>query len=381
MFLWCSGCFGHKIAIENGFRLRENSGAPMLVPTSVQSSGPGNFQRSTLVLPGGSASAKGQVGDQCAINGEIFSLHSALPLDSRHWIVRSPSISGWNKLAREIDIEWQWTIFMRGLARMNENGCFPPGLTALEIRAAIAQRIPLPASEVPLFFYSEERIGFIDLAPGMEVRLQQFLPPSKSISAGSKGTIRPVNYWAANYEVIARRGEGVRLKLTRKVQEGSNGVSGSEVKDFFSLSQQFAETQVLRLFLEGIYGKREVSDGILIGASKEGQLDALTDLIHQSDPAKCMNYQGTLCTEFPRGAPSLYYAVRVNGHWTACLFGASLAAFLRPFPQPEQMKALEAGKVFRRLNRDHYAEINFPHNENGASELLLLPGDRIEWRH
>jgi hypothetical protein len=220
MLLCCSGCFGHKIAIGHGFRLRENGGKSMLVPTDGQSSNPGNFQTATLVLPGGSATAKDQVSHQCTINGEIFSLPSASPVDSRHWIVQSPSISGWNTLASEINIDSQWKIFTRGLARMNENGCFPSGLTALAIRAAIAQRIPLPATEVPLFFYSDRGIGFTDLAPGMEVRLQQFLPAGKSIDARSKGTLR---MWVANYEVIPRHGEGVRLKLTRKVQRGPNG--------------------------------------------------------------------------------------------------------------------------------------------------------------
>ncbi|HEX4029871.1 MAG TPA: hypothetical protein VHX20_05865 [Terracidiphilus sp.] len=383
MLLCCSGCFGRKIAIENGFHLSENGGAPMLVPANSQSSDPGNFQTSTLVLPGRSASAKDQVSHQCTINGEIFSLRSASPQDSRHWIVRSPSISGWNTLAREIDIDSQWKIFTRGLARMNENGCFPSGLTAFEIRVAIAQRIPLPANQVPLFFYSDREIGFIDLAPGMEVRIQQFLPAEKSISARSKATSRmgPANYWAANYEVIPRHGEGVRLKLTRKVRSSPNGGSGSEEKELLSLSQRFAQTPVLRLFLEGVYGERRVSNGMLIGASNQRQLDALTDLIHQSDPAKCTNYQGTVCTEFPLGALNFFYTVWVNGHRTSCLFGASLAALLRPLPRPEQKMALESAQVSRRLNRDHYAEIHFPRTENGARQLLLLPGDRIEWKH
>ncbi len=383
MLLCCSGCFGHKIAIDNGLRIRENSGTPMLVPTNGQSSGLGNFQTSTLVLPSGSASARDQASHQCTINGEIFSLRSASSLDSRYWIVRSPSTSGWYTLASEIDIYSQWKIFTRGLARMNENGCFPSGLTALQIRAAIAQRIPLPANEVPWFFYSEQRIGFIDLAPGMEVRLQQMLPTRKSISTRSRGTFRTwaANYWAANYEVMPRQGEGVRLKLTRKVQRGPNGGSGSEEKKLLSLSQRFAQTPVLRLLLEGIYGKHEASDGILIGASTQRQLDALTDLIHQNNPAKCINYDGTVCTEFPLGVPSLYYTVWVNGHRTSCLFGTSLAALLISLPGPEQTMALESAQVFRRLNFDHYAEIYFPRTESGATQLLLLPGDRIEWRH
>jgi hypothetical protein len=384
MLLCCSGCFSHKIAIENGLRLRENNGAPMLVPTNGQSSGAGNFQTSTLVLPGGSGIAKDQVSHQCAVNGEIFSIRSAPPLDSRHWIVRSPSISGWNTLVRQIDIDSQWRTFTCSLARMKENGCFPPGLTVLEIRAAVAQRIPLPANQVPLFFYSDQWMEFIDLAPGIEVRLQQFMPAGNSISARSKGAIQmqTPDYWAANYEVVRRHGEGVRLKLTRKVEKGPKGGAGPEEKELLSLSERFAQTPVLRLFLEGADGKREISGGILIGASSQREVDALTDLIHQGNPEKCVHYQGTVCTEFPLGAaPNPFYIIRVNGHRTSLLFGASLASLLRSLPRPQQMTALESARVFRRLNRDHYGEIDFPHTENGATQLLLLPGDRIEWRH
>ena len=378
LLLSCSGCFHHEFAIENGFRLIENGGAPMLVPTDSQSSDLGNFQTSTLVLSGGSAAAKDQVNHQCSINGDIFSLRSSSPQDSRYWIVRSPSISGWDTLASKVDIGSQWKMFTRGLARMNENGCFPSTLTALEIQVAIAQTIPLPADEVPLFFYSDKGIGFTDLAPGMEVRLHGFLPTAKSISAQSQD---PPRMWVASYKVIPRHGKGARLKLTRRVQRGPDGDSGPEDRELLSLSQRFAQTPVLRLFLEGVYGTGQVSHGILIGASNQRQLDALTDLIHQSDPAKCMNYQETVCTEFPLGALTLFSAVWVDGRRTSCLFGSSLAALSGCQPRPEQTRALESAQVFRRVNPDHYAEIDFPHNKDGAAQLLLLPGDRVEWRH
>jgi hypothetical protein len=378
MLLCCSGCFHHKITIVNGFHLIENGGASMLVPTDSQSSDPGNFQTSTLFLWGGSAGTKDQVKHQCFINGEVFSLHSASFQDSRYWIVRSPSISGWDTVASKIDIDSQWKMFTRGLARMNENGCFPSALTALEIRVAIAQTIPLPADEVPLFFYLDKGIGFTDLAPGMEVTLHGFLPTAESISARSQV---PPRMWVASYEVIPRHGKGVRLKLTRSVQRGPDGDSGPEDKELLSLSQRFAQTPVLRVFLEGVYGTGQVSHGILIGASNQRQLDALTDLIHQSDPAKCMNYQGTVCTEFPLGALTLFSTVWVNGRRSSCLLGSSLAALSRCQPRPEQTMALESAQVFRRVNANHYAEINFPRNKDGAEQLLLLPGDRVKWRH
>ena len=209
----------------------------------------------------------------------------------------------------------------------------------------------------------------------MEIGLQKFLPIGKSISEQSED---PPGMWAATYEVVARQGGGVRLKLTRKVQRGPNSGSGSEEKELLSLSQRFAQTPVLRLFLEGVYGKGHVSNGLLIGASRQSQLDALTDLIHQSDPAKCMDSEGTVCTEFPLGALSLVFTVWVNGHRTSCLLGTSLANLLRSPSRPKQTMALESVHVFRRLNLDHYAEIDFPHTESGADQLRLLPGDRIE---
>jgi hypothetical protein len=227
-----------------------------------------------------------------------------------------------------------------------------------------------------LFFYSDHAIGFTDLAPGMEVRLQRFLPTAKSISAQG-----PPRMWVASYEVIHRHGKGVRLKLTRKVQRGPDGDSGSGGKELLSLSQRFAQTPVLRLFLEGVYGTGQVSHGIPIGASNQRQLDALTDLVYQNDPAKCMNYQATVCTEFPLGALSLFSTISVNGRRTSCLFGSSLAALLKSLPRSEQTTTLESLQVFRRVNPDHYAEVYFPRNKDGAAQLLLLPGDRVEWRH
>ena len=375
--LCCSGCFHHKVATEDGFRLLENGGAPMLVPTEGQSSDPGNFQTTTLVLPGGSAGAKDQLNPQCIINGDVFSLRSASPMDSRHWIVRSPSISGWDTLPGTMDIGSQWKIFTRGLARMDENRCFPAGLTALEMRVAITRRIPLPAEEVPVFFYADQGMGFTDLAPGMEIRLQRFLPAPMSNHARSQ---QPPRMWVASYAVIPRPGKGVGLKLTRTIQRHPNADPGAEEKELLSLAQRFARTRVLRLFLEGVYGTGQVSHGILIGASSQRQLDALTDRIHQNDPAKCVDEQGTVCTELPLGAVSLLSTVWVNGRRTSCVFGSSLAALSRCQPRPEQTLPLESAQVWRRVNPRHDAEIDFPHNQEGIAHLLLLPDDRVEWR-
>ncbi|KAA6461993.1 hypothetical protein DYQ86_10195 [Acidobacteria bacterium AB60] len=376
--LCCAACSHPKIAREPGFRLLENGDAPMLVPADTPTSNPGDFQTTTLVLPGSSAAARNPANPPCSIDGEVFSLRPASPPDKRSWIIRSPSISGWDALAGRFEMSAQWKSFTRALDRLPEDACFPAGLTTLEMRVAVAQRIPLPTNQVALFLYSDQGTGFADLSPGMEIRLQRFLPPAGSSGANSEG---PRQIWVAGYEVVPRPGKGVGLKLARRPRHNAAPDAGAEAGELLSLAQRFGQTPVLRLFLEGVYGTGKVSHGILIGASTQTQIDALTQLIHQSDPARCLNSQGTVCMEFPLGAVSLSSSIFINGRQTPCLFGESLAALLRDRPQPEQTTIFQSLQVLRRVQPGRYAAIDFPRTLEGAAQLVLLPGDKITWQH
>jgi hypothetical protein len=373
----CSGCFPKKITMEYGYRLTDSSGAPMLVPAGSRISNQGDFQTSIIVFPGSSAGGKLPPSSPCGIDGEVFTLHPASPSDSRRWVLRSPNLAGWNTLAGEFDIDSQWRTFTLQLARMKKNGCFPAALSAVRIRSSIAQCIPLPAYQVPSFFYSERGMASIDLAPGMEVRLQQILAPANSIRS-SKGSFRML---LAGYDVVSRPGEGVRLKLAQKNQSGTRTAPASEAKDFFALSRRFAAAQSLRLLLKGFSANHQASDAILIGASNDSDLDSLSRIILEKDPAACVEYHDTVCISFPRDALSLFSTIRINGRRASYPFGSPFGAFLRSLPPTQQAQALQSARVYRRLSRGHNAEIEFPRTPGGASELLLLPGDRIQWKH
>ncbi len=136
-------------------------------------------------------------------------------------------------------------------------------------------------------------------------------------------------------------------------------------------------------FLQGLseekQGKQEF-DPILIGDSDTAKLDALTDLIRQRDTLKCVDRPGTACIDFPHGSISLFSTVWVNGHKTTCSFGAPLIFLLFPLPPQKQAKALESIRVMRRLDLGHYADIQIMRTPDGARQVLLLPGDRIEWK-
>jgi hypothetical protein len=350
----------------------------MLVPTAVQTTDAGGFQTVMLTLPSGSSTEKTHEHDDCAIRGVTFSMHSGPGSDRRSWVIRSPSTSGWDELSGAIDIEAQWNLFVRDLARMVDRGCFPPGVTSESIRTAIAKRIPLPTNLVPTFMYSDQGERFVNLAPGMQVRIQKVLPTNKSLSPGAGKTLRILNLI---YDVVSRPGEGIRLRLNRGSENTHAASLGTQDRPFLTLDQRFARTSVLRLFLQGFSQGESESDAILIGASDATQLDVLTDLIRQRDPVACMSFPGAACIDLPHGSVSLFAMIWINGRRTASPFGTSLASLLFLLPPSKLAGALKSVQVMRQLSPDRYGGIEIPRTEEGVRQVLLLPGDKIAWNN
>jgi hypothetical protein len=276
--LCCSGCLQHKVTLSSGYRIDDKSGIPMLLPSGLQEVTSGEFQTVTVTLPAGTAETKGRVGDNCAIRGNVFSMRPGSSSDNNSWVVQSPSASGWGRVSGETDVYAQWRLFVRDLVRVRDQGCFPSSLSAQFVRSAIAARIPIPADEVPIFMYSDQGERFINLVPGMEVRIQQVLSTEKAASSGADNS--PLISTLV-YDVSSEDGGGVRFMRNRS-QEGKHSAPlGSKDNEALTLDQRFAGASVLRLFLAGISEKESKSDPVLVGASDAGQLDAVTELVGQ----------------------------------------------------------------------------------------------------
>lgn len=378
--MFCSGCLQHRVSIGEGYRIEDSGGTPMLVPNALQNNKPGEFQTVVVKFSAGRTDAKTRVGGDCAIHGAVFSLQPSSSSNNRSWVVRSPSTSGWDTVSGEADVDSQWKLFIGDLAHMHDRGCFPSGLSTQFIRSAVAERIPLPANLVPIFMYSDRGERFVNLAPGMEIRIQRVLPTETSANTGPSTSLRILT---VDYDVVSGRDGEIGLRISHR-PDGVRGASlGREDRQFLTLDQRFASTSVMRLFLQGVseekQGKTE-SDPILIGASDTAELDALTDLIRQRDPATCGDRPATACIDLPHGSISLFSTVWVNGHKTTCSFGAPLIFLLFPLPPQKQARALESIRVMRRLDLGHYADIQITRTPDGARQVLLLPGDRIEWK-
>ena len=349
----------------------------MLLPNGLQDGNSGEFQTVTVTLPAGTAEAKIRVGEDCSVRGAVFPMHPGSSSDNNSWVVQSPSAAGWVRVSGETDVFAQWRSFVRDLARMHDQGCFPSSLSTQSIRSAIAARIPIPAGEVPVFMYSDQGERFVNLVPGMEVRIQRILSTAKPANSGSED---PVQISTLVYDVNSDQGSGVLLTRNRS-QEGRQSASfGSIDGEILALDQTFAGTPVLRLFLAGISEKESKSDPVLVGTYNHGQLDVVTELVGERANAICVAHPGIACMEFPFGSVSLFSIVWVNGHKATCPFGAPLSSLFTLSP-PKQARALESIRVMRRLDLDRYAEIQIPRTRDAARQVLLLPGDRIEWKN
>ena len=140
---------------------------------------------------------------------------------------------------------------------------------------------------------------------------------------------------------------------------------------------------MLRLFLQGFsegkQGKSE-SGPILIGATDATRLDALTDLIRKRGSVACDSSPGDACVNLPTDSVSLLSIIWINGRRTVSAFGTPLAAQIFRLPEAKQAEALQSVQVSRELSLGRYANIRFTRTVEGAQQVLLLPGDRIEWK-
>jgi hypothetical protein len=289
------------------------------------------------------------------------------------------AVAGWDAVSRQADVDGQWKLFISDLARMHDQGCFPSGLSTQFIRSTIAKRIPLPADLVPIYMYSDRGERFVNLAPGMEIRIQKVLSAGTSANTGS-GTLRLLT---VEYDVFSRQGGGVGLRLNHRPDRAKGIRPGRDDRQVLELDRRFAATSVMRLFLQGFseekQGKSE-SGPILIGASDPMRLDAVTDLIRERSSLTCVRSPGVVCVDLPAGSVSLSSIIWINGRRTASAFGTSLASQLFVLPERKQAEALESVQVMRQLSPNQYARIQITRTVEGAQQLLLLPGDRIEWR-
>jgi hypothetical protein len=228
--------------------------------------------------------------------------------------------------------------------------------------------MPLPASEEPYFLYSFGNTSYVDLLPGMELKLER---PLKN--GGNRGH-RSVISMEAVYRVVVSSGGNVALRhLSSK---GKKKISGEQSKKLFELAKLFHGKLVLRVFL-AMAGDKNMLPAIVSGTRTPAAMQALTETILKSD--RSCPKSGTadeICLVFDGTAVNLFSSIRINGKEELLPFGTSLGQI---FDVNARGSSLETLSIKRQLATGDYAEIRFPRTPDSLRQIVLLPGDEVDW--
>jgi hypothetical protein len=378
LLLFCLGCLHRMPSSQGTYRLEENVNFPLLVPSFASTVVDGDFQTARLFLAENDQKNEGRNTRDCSVKGEVFSLHS--DDRARTWTVQSLSLQGWNHRGSEIDLDAQWKLLAEKLDLLERNGCFAPGENAASIRQAIASVIPLPAGELQSFFYSADAEGFVDLAPGMEIKLEELQMPKTFQAArpevGDQRTASGLTSSEGYFEVVSGSG-GTALRRSKSKHGRSAG--GNEL--YPDLPNRFATTPRMRLFFESLSKDGSTRSAMLLGSSNLRDLNATTERIRSCGKVACATHQPeSVCVVFVNDSVSLLASLWINGHSTLYPLGTQLALILPELPQCKQAEVLSSVRVMRPLASGAYAEILFPKTMEAMRQVTLLPGDRIAWR-
>jgi hypothetical protein len=78
---------------------------------------------------------------------------------------------------------------------------------------------------------------------------------------------------------------------------------------------------------------------------------------------------------------SVLMSVWVNGRLTYNSLSATVGSLLGRLPESERNSALATVSLERPLVGGGYARVIFPHDLEGARNVILLNGDRLAWQH
>ena len=377
LLLCLSGCLHRKPSGHGNYTVEDNAGYPLLVPALASTRVDGDFQTANVILPSARQEKQPELGPGCVIEGSVFSLRPGDPADSNHWTIKSLSVQGWNLRGGKVDTDEQWKLFLEGLARMQQHGCFPPGMTVFSLQRAFAAAIPLPASEVQSFFFSATAEGFVDLAPGMEIKIEEMLASPEAVA---QSATRGRQFLYAFYQVVSVAERGVALRRSASGHREQNELAGRESNLYPRLPESFVAAPLIRLFFESIPAGGSKRNAMLLGAAHLDDLEAATRLMEaQGNQACAAHGDNFVCVTFKDDSVSLLSPIRINGHLLFYPFGTQLAIILQELPRDRQTQALATVRVTRRQARGDYAEVLFPRTMESARQVVLLPEDEVSW--
>ena len=353
-----TGCLRAKSPTGVPYIIKDQGELAFLIPPSVSINS--HDSRQSVVVAIDDGPSKLSASAACSAQSALFELSP--DKQHNHWRYSSPTASGW--AAQSIDVHQDWKTFLHKLALLRQSNCFATTQDSFSIQRLLAAVTPLPADEVNAYFYSNDKDGFVDLAPGMQLLFQQVSPKRHRLDS-------------QRFNVEQRNSGGVELREERfsPNRKDSDGAIASP-----STSRLLVSKPLLRLFLEEASDVNAERKPVLLGAEDLQSLDAATAAIRTSGSRSCTHVQADVnCNLISDGSASLLIRVRVNRQREVYPLGTQLARILPQADEARLSQALSSVEVMRANADGGETRVTFPRTLDGAMQVLLRAGDRIRW--
>lgn len=358
LVLVCTGCVPQRSSHLESYSIENEAGLPFLVPSLDSVHLEGNTQTVLVFLKDGPR--RRMKVDGCSIASAFFGL-SPRSDDRDRWQFRSLTARAW--VREQSDLYEDWKLFLQKLASPEYAGCVSIKEDLFSIRRTLVAAMPLPASEIDAFLYSDDKNGYVDLAPGMEILIRA--KPRLDVA-------RDHDSDNVRFRIEARKAGGVLIK---KVSSSGGGESSRH------LASSFASASLLRLFLEGVSDYDSQHNPLFLGSSDVQSLDVATRAVQSNGRTSCGGVRGrVVCRAISNGASvSLFIPIWVNGHRKEYPLGTQLSLLLALLPEAERPSTLESVRVDRAIPNGGFARVFFPNTSEGPVQVVLLADDQISW--
>jgi hypothetical protein len=356
LMMICTGCVHPRGPIRETYTVENEAGLPFLIPSMDSLRREGNTQIVPVSLKDGPL--RRMTGEHCSIASTFFGLfpRSGSP---GNWQFRSLTASAWAR--EQSDVYEDWKVFLQRLASSQYSGCFSGREDVFSIQRILAAVTPLPASEIDALLYSDDKAGYVDLAPGMTILIRA--KPRLEIAHDQQSDY-------VRFRIEARNTGGVQIKTVSSSGEGS-----------WHIASSYASVRLLRLFLQGISDYDSQHTPLLLGASEVQSLDVATRAVQSTGRTSCAGIPNTvICSVISNGASvSLFIPIWVNGRRAEYPLGTQLSMILGQLPDAERPSTLKSVRVDRPIPNGGFARVIFPETSEGTVQVVLVTGDRISW--
>jgi hypothetical protein len=359
----CTGCALRQSS--NNYRLGEiNSQYFLLSPDAAAS----QHDRQVLAISRKAGNQK-----DCSIKGPWFSFYPASG-GKPQWIAETPSAAAWERSSGTIDMMDQWRSFEEAVYRLQQRQCFASLDEYLSAKQRIAASLSAPAGDTLYYRYGFGPGGYVDLAPGMQLRIERdFFGTHSTDYQGTTIT---------NYKISGNDESGTAIKFLHVEKRTAGSTTPVTTSSDAGLATRFATVPRLRLFLLNlVVSANAKAPAILIGASTKEDLNAPTQAIESDSSVSCSTLQRwpIKCALFDGSVTvSPMLEVFVNGAPTYIPIGYRLWAVLPHLTDVQQATLMRTLRLHRRF-QGKLVDVKFIPDSNTLSQLLLFGGDRISW--